>query len=266
MSAIAFITERYEARSSPVHVADARAKLLGAFGFIIAVTFTAEGAWLALALSAVPLVIVTFAAHLTPMFVVRRSFLALPFVAVALPLIFTRPGETLFTVPLTGWTGSREGIEAVATIMARSWIAVLAAVLLTATTPIVELLRGLRSLGVPRLLVATVSFTYRYFYVIGDEATRMMRARDSRSAALPGYRSGGSIRWRASVLGHMVGSLFVRSLERSERVYAAMQSRGFAGEPRFLDQPSLRPPEAVAAALLVGYAFAVQALAHGWLT
>jgi cobalt/nickel transport system permease protein len=33
----------------------------------------------------------------------------------------------------------------------------------------------------------------------------------------------------------MVGSLFLRSLERSERVYAAMLSRGYDGELRTLE-------------------------------
>jgi cobalt/nickel transport system permease protein len=32
------------------------------------------------------------------------------------------------------------------------------------------------------------------------------------------------------VVGGMVGSLFLRSYERSERVYAAMQARGFDPE------------------------------------
>ena len=45
-------------------------------------------------------------------------------------------------------------------------------------------------------------------------------------------RGGGSIRWRAGVVGGMVGSLFLRSYERSERIYAAMQARGFDGELR----------------------------------
>ncbi len=39
----------------------------------------------------------------------------------------------------------------------------------------------------------------------------------------------------------MVGSLFVRSLARSERVYQAMASRGYAGELRWLDKPRMRP-------------------------
>jgi cobalt/nickel transport system permease protein len=37
----------------------------------------------------------------------------------------------------------------------------------------------------------------------------------------------------------MVGSLFLRSYERSERIYAAMQARGFDGELRYLPGPPL---------------------------
>jgi cobalt/nickel transport system permease protein len=44
--------------------------------------------------------------------------------------------------------------------------------------------------------------------------------------------SGGSLLWRAQVTGNMVGQLFLRSYDRSERVYQAMLARGFDG--RFL--------------------------------
>jgi cobalt/nickel transport system permease protein len=59
----------------------------------------------------------------------------------------------------------------------------------------------------------------------------------------------------------MVGSLFIRSYERSERVYAAMQARGFEGEIRHLHGHVVRPAEvawfcallaAIAAFLAVG--------------
>jgi len=50
----------------------------------------------------------------------------------------------------------------------------------------------------------------------------MMRARDLRG--MPP-----TVRQRAHVAGCMVGSLFLRSFERSERVSVAMQSRGFTG-------------------------------------
>ena len=50
---------------------------------------------------------------------------------------------------------------------------------------------------------------------------------------------GGTLRWRAAVTGSLVGSLFLRSYERCERIYAAMQARGFDGELRYLAGPAL---------------------------
>lgn len=262
MAALTAVVERYAERDSPLHRADARAKVPAAVLTIFAITATREGDWSTLGLLALPVVLGAFVSKLGLWFVLRRTFLALPFVLAAAPLLFTREGETIFTLPVVGWDASREGAEAVATILARSWVAVGVAALLVSTTSIVEILRALRWFRVPGILVATVFFAYRYFYVIGDEAQRMLRARDSRSAAIPGYRSGRAIRWRASVAGHMVGSLFVRSLERSERVYAAMQARGYHGEHRFLEAPAFPPLEGVAAAALVAYAVGVQVFAR----
>jgi cobalt/nickel transport system permease protein len=36
--------------------------------------------------------------------------------------------------------------------------------------------------------------------------------------------------WRGRVTGNVAGSLFLRSIERSDRVYAAMLSRGYNGQ------------------------------------
>lgn len=258
MSALVGFGDRYVDRVGAIHRADARVKLPAALLYIFAISLTPEGAWTTLALMLIPILGITASARFGPMFMLRRSILALPFVAAALPLVFTRPGEVIAVVPGLGWNVSHEGAIAVATIMAKSWLSVLVAVLLTATTPVADLLRTLRFLRLPRLLVATVFFTYRYFFVIGDEAQRLMRARDSRSAAHPSMRAGGTVGWRASVLGHMVGSLFTRSLDRSERVYAAMQARGYSGELRFLTTPAVRRSDAIVAGLLVAYGFAVE--------
>lgn len=258
MSALAAFGDRYVARSSALHRADARVKLPAALGYVFAVSLTHEGAWGVLLLMAAPIALLAAVARFGPVFLLRRSILALPFVAAAVPLVFTRPGEVVAVAPLVGWDVTREGVVAVLTILAKSWLSVLVAVLLTATTPMADLLRALRALGVPRLLVATVFFTYRYFFVIGDEAVRLMRARDSRSAALPGRRAGGTVAWRAGILGHMVGSLFARSLDRSERVHAAMQARGYAGDLRFLTNPAVRGTDAAFGVVFVAYGFAVE--------
>ena len=97
----------------------------------------------------------------------------------------------------------------------------------------------MRDLRLPKLLVTVVGFMYRYIFVLADEALRLMRAREARSAD-PEGRGGGTILWRARVLGGMVGSLFLRSYERSERIYNAMLSRGYDGEIRTLRESPVR--------------------------
>jgi cobalt/nickel transport system permease protein len=234
------IGERYHHGSGLLYRADPRVKILIAVLFAFAVTTVPEGHWAAYAgfgaLAALAIVL----SKLPPLLVLRRALVALPFVAAAIPLIFTREGDTVFTVPLVGWTASAEGLTAVISILLKSWLSILMAVVLTSTTPPIDLIRGLERLRVPRVLAATVFFMYRYLYVIGGEGQRMMRARDSRSAAAPdGTKSGGSIGWRARVLGNMVGSLFLRSFERSERIHAAMQARGYDGTIRFANERAM---------------------------
>lgn len=252
--------ERYHEGSSVVHHADARVKLAVTVAYVFAITLTPTGGWITLGLLALPVAAFVALAGLTPALVTRRSLLAAPFVLAVVPLAFTRPGVTVFELPLVGWDASRDGITAAGTILAKSWVSVVAAVILTASTPATELVRALQGLRVPRLLTAVVFFTYRYLFTISDEAQRLMRARDSRSARIGGYRSGGSIRWRARILGHMVGSLFLRSFERSERVYAAMQARGYDGQLRSLANPAARPREVALGITVVAYAVAVQAV------
>jgi cobalt/nickel transport system permease protein len=113
--------------------------------------------------------------------------------------------------------------------------------LLAATTPFQGLLLAMRAVRLPRLLVAVIGLMWRYLFVLADEAGRLLRARAARSGApgRPGVRAGGSIGWRAKVAGGMAGNLFLRSLERADRTYAAMAARGYDGETRALPAPPI---------------------------
>ena len=235
------LDERFQQGAGLLHRLEARTKLLVALAFIFSATLTPTGRWEVLGGLAAVLAAGVLLGRLSPLLVLRRSALALPFVLAAVPLLFTRQGESLFTLPVLAWrwTATEAGLEAVLTILLKSWLSVCAAVVLTATTPAPDLLRALQGLHTPRVLVATVSFMYRYIFVIGEEAQRLMRARECRSA-VAGEGTGGTVRWRARVLGNMVGSLFLRSYERAERIYDAMLSRGYDGELKSLAAVPLR--------------------------
>ena len=176
-------------------------------------------AWAAAAISGVGLVRVFL-----------RSLIALPFILIALPTVFTKPGAPLFelSLGLVALTATAEGMEFFVSVLIKSWASVTAAVILTSTTPALGLLAALRSLKIPEILVAVVMLMYRYLFVLVEEAQRMLRARSARSAGV-GPGSGGSLIWRARSAGGMAGSLFIRTLDRGERIYMAMLARGYDG-------------------------------------
>jgi cobalt/nickel transport system permease protein len=223
------------------------------------------GSFLALAVIWLVLVTCSTIAGLGPLRLSRGAVIALPFTLAAFPLIFTVQEQVITTLTLgpLDLTISAEGIRRFLTIVIGSWLSVQCALLLAFTTPFHDLIHALGALRVPRIIVSIISFMYRYLAVLTGEASRMLRARDSRSAAGPvGTRAGGSIRWRATVTGRMVGSLFLRAYERSERIYAAMQARGFEGTFRHVHARPLRRVEVgwLVALLLLMVAFELVAL------
>ena len=149
----------------------------------------------------------------------------------ALPLVFTGSETIRVAVfPRLLIPYNPEGFRIFISIAIKAWLSVQAALLLASTTTITELLSALQQMRVPNILVAIIGLMLRYLHVIRDEALRMMRARACRSAvSVETPPKGGTFFWRARVTGGMAGSLFVRSIERSERIYAAMLSRGYSG-------------------------------------
>jgi cobalt/nickel transport system permease protein len=232
--------DAYRSKVSLVHRLDARVKLILAVLFIVATALTPDGAWLAYTLLVGLLLGVVVASRLGVGFVLRRSLVAFPFALAAVTAMFSTQGQPLLTKRVFGGELSitDAGVLRFVGILLKSWLSVQMAVVLTASTPFPALLRAMRSLRIPKVLVAITGFAYRYIFVISDEVLRMMRARAARSGARSG-KGGGSVFWRARVTGGMAGSLFLRSIERSERIYDAMVARGYDGEVRVLRHPTL---------------------------
>jgi cobalt/nickel transport system permease protein len=224
--------DRYVPVASLIHRLDPRVKLVATVLFILSNALLPDGAWPAFGLAWGLVLLVSGLAGLGPGYALKRSFIALPFALAAVTVVFNQPGETLFTWQLGPWrlAATGAGLVRFASIVVRTWLSVQMAILLTAATRFPDLIHALHHLRVPRLLVAVISFMYRYLFVLVDEAMRLVRAREARSARPTGGGGGGSLAWRARVSGNMVGQLFLRSYERSDRIYQAMLSRGYAGQ------------------------------------
>jgi len=84
------LDQRFQEGGSLLHRLEARAKLLTALAFIFAATLTPTGRWEVLGGLAILLAAAVALGGLSPLLVLRRSALALPFVLAAVPLLFTR--------------------------------------------------------------------------------------------------------------------------------------------------------------------------------
>jgi cobalt/nickel transport system permease protein len=233
----------YRSGQSPIHRLDARIKFVLTLAFILTAALTPAGAWPVYILLFALALVVEILSEVGVGYVLKRALLAFVFILAALPVVFTIPGRALFRLPLGAWvlTVTLPGVVRFFSIAMKSWISVQAAVLLATTTTFPDLMTAMRAVRVPRLLVAIFGLMWRYLFVLADEAIRLMRARQARSghADQPGLKPGGSIPWRGRVAGGMVGNLFLRAFERSDRIYMAMLARGYDGEMRSAPLPVL---------------------------
>ena len=196
--------DRFARLDSAVHRLPAGLKL-GATLVLLAAVAAAPGSWTALFLAvAVALTVAAAASRVPVRFLLRRLLLLEPFALGVALLALLQPG----------------GVRVFVTLVVKSTLCLFAVILLANTTPFAEVLRVLRQVGVPRLLITLLALMYRYVFVVVDELERLQRARASRV-----LRPGTARRW--GVIASTAGALFVRSSERAERVYAAMCARGW---------------------------------------
>jgi cobalt/nickel transport system permease protein len=234
------LVDQYQAGTTLIHRRDPRVKVGVTLLFILTVSLLPFGAFWAYGVMFGLVMLAAVISKVGVGYVLKRSFIALPFALAAITLPFTVEGETLLVMPILGdITITVEGTVRFASILIKSWVSVQVAILMVAVTPFPDLLWGLRALYIPQPIVSIVSFMYRYLFVLSDEVLRLLRARSSRSATMPGRRSGGSVIWRGKVAGRMAGSLMLRSFERSERIYNAMTARGYRGQFRTISQAKM---------------------------
>jgi len=224
-----FIDE-YSDLDSLIHKLDPRTKLIASFAFIVFIVLTPVTNWQAFIFYFCMIAVLLLISRLPPFYVIKRSLVILPFVLmIAVFIPFFKQGEVAGSYNIGLWqiSVSYSGLLVLANVLSKAWLGILSLILLSSTTKLADLLKGLRQLRVPHVIVLILSFMYRYIFVLMDEMMRMKQARDSRNF-------GGSRLRQLRTIGNMIGTLFIRSYERGERVYGAMLARGFDGEVRTL--------------------------------
>jgi len=218
--------DRYIGLDSPIHHLDARAKVLSVLMCLSLWVTTPPGRWIPLGFALLLLAGAALLSRVPLSYLLARNLPAAGFVALVAVLAPFRPGGEVLLRRTPVVAVSKEGARLYAAVISKAFLSVTAVVLLSSTTSFADILEALERLRVPRTLVLIVSFAYRYLFVIVEEALRMKRARDARLF-------GGRWVWHSTVIGRMIGTLFLRSYERAERVYQAMIARGY--------DPGMRP-------------------------
>ncbi|MEJ2157881.1 MAG: cobalt ECF transporter T component CbiQ [Desulfobacteraceae bacterium] len=164
-------------------------------------------------------------------------------------------GDTVVVFGGLEWMAfNLRGLQLAGTIGAKAVAVTLLMEPLLSTAPLPVTLHGLSRLGAPEVVGQMVLLSYRYLHVFRHEARRM-----SSGMQVRGFRKRTNLQTLRAV-ANFLGMLFVRSFERTERVFDAMRARGYRG--RF-PEPEVRPLEAkdivlsavwlVAGAALVAY-------------
>jgi cobalt/nickel transport system permease protein len=259
------VFDQFQFTESRVHLLDPRVKVVVTVGFILSNAILPDGSWLAFALAWLFILLVNDLANLGLGFSLKRSIIILPFVLVAASAIFSPQGQPLAVWDLGFITlvPTDVGLIRFASILVRSWLSVQMAILLVATTQFPDLIHALEHLKLPRTLTTIIAFLFRYLFILTNEVYRILRAREARSARLPSIRGGGSLGWRIKMTGSMAGQLFTRSYERSDRIYQAMISRGYAGHIRTLNPHQIQSQDRLILGISAGVLALIQLV--GWI-
>ena len=233
---------------SQLHRLDPRLELGGLLVFVLCVVLCPVDQTSRLAPYLLSLLGLIALARLPLVYLLRRGLLVLPFVGLVVVFLpFRSHGPPLLEGSVLGMRVAlgRDGLLMAGSILAKAYLCTLATTLLAATTTFPEILRGMRGLGMPRLLVTVLSFLYRYLFVLSEEGSRILRAARARGFGALRPR-------RLHVASRLVAALLLRSYTRAERVFLAMSARGYDGQMRYLTRPRLRPGQSLATALAAG--------------
>jgi len=211
--------DRLSFQDTFVHRLDPITKLLATVAFIITVVsfpkYEIKGL---LPFFLFPVLLLTIG-DIPLKFIIKKILIVSPFavfIGILNPVFDSETRYVLWGVGISG------GWISFLSIMIKFVLTIGAALLLIATSSFPGVCRALQRLGLPDIFISQLMFLYRYLFVLMEETMKIVRARDMRSFGNKGTGS-------RTFIG-IVGVLLIRTIERAERIYNAMLSRGFTGK------------------------------------
>ncbi len=234
--------DRLSYRDTLIHRLDPRVKVIATMLFVLTViSFSKYEVQALVPFLLFPAVLLTLG-DLPLGFLFKKILIVSPFavfVGMFNPVFDSRTAVVLFGIPVSaGWISF-------ASILLKFLLTIGAALILIATTSFPGVCQALRRLGAPALFVSQLLFLYRYLFVLLEETMRIVRAHDLRSFGKRGLG--------AKVAVRIIGALFLRTVERAERIYQAMLSRGFRGEVPVLRRSGMRPADVLFLLATIAY-------------
>ena len=211
--------EDFRQKKSFIHRQSPQSKILtGLFFIIIVLSFGKYEVSRLLPFFIFP-VTLCILAEIPGSFILKNLLIVSPFViliGIANPIFDTAPLFVFGKLNISG------GWISYAAIILKFILTVSTALLLLAGTGMNAIARGLGKLGLPAVFRNQLMFLYRYITILLEEALHVQRARSVRNFSQKGLTLKDS--------GPVIGSLFFRSVRRSEHIFRAMKSRGFTGD------------------------------------
>lgn len=136
------------------------------------------------------------------------------------------------------------GLSTAADLAVRSLSATLALFTLACSTPMIDILTGLRRLRVPDALIEIAALIYRFSFGLLENLGEIHRAQQGRL----GYCNRRAALRSASMASSV---LFLRSWDRARRLESGLSGRGYEDSLRTLDPPRRRSPRFFAWSLLL---------------
>lgn len=230
------------------------AKLVAITAMIIASLFIVQLQYL-LAVCVVPLILAVASRIPLKHFFSRTMLIPAFAVVISIPVLFMTAGTPVWSTSVGGLNLAitYEGVTRFLVFAVRVWFCVASLTLLILSTGFDRTLKMLASIKVPTLIIQLFALTYRYFFVSIHEVQSVLIAKEART-----YVHRRTLNLQAlKDLGAVLSSLFIRTYERSERVYLAMKARGFEiGNDNKLSMPRLQVRDvAFSSVTIVAFAF-----------